>query len=140
MMYPATIEIYERLISTTKLKVFTEEVGDSSAVWLQFTLENGGSYRIRFISKSDGNDVAVRVFSLITVREEQAGTMLKVLNDLNKRFRFLKFVLDDHNNVQVEYDFTSNTASAADSAEEIIIRIVQILKDAYPEMMRALWV
>lgn len=139
MMYPATIEIYERLTATTKLKLFTEEVGESSAVWLQFGLQNGGSYRIRFISKSDGNDVAVRVFSLITVEEDQVDKILRVLNGLNKKFRFLKFVLDDKNNVHVEYDFTSNTASPADSAEEIVIRIVQILKDAYPEMMRALW-
>lgn len=138
MMHPATIEICEHLRKKTQLKVFTEEMGENSAVWLKVDLKNGGSYRIHFISHSEQNDVAVRVISLIRVDRMQIPGLLPVLNALNRRFRFVKFVLDDRGQVHLEYDFTLNTASVADSAEEIIVRIVRIIDEAYPEMMKAL--
>jgi len=123
-----------------KLKVFTEESETSSMVWLQFGIKNGGSYRIRFISRDDDNDVAVRVFGLISVdSEEQKAKVLPVLNRLNNEYRFIKFVMDKDGDVNLEYDYMADCPDPSASALEAVLRIVKMVDDTYPELMRAMW-
>ncbi len=139
MMYRATRRIYEELRKDSGLKVFTEEVGNSSVAWLQFGVKNGGSYRIRFISKDDDNDVAVRIFGLIKVSDFQKSRLLPVINSLNSKYRYAKFVLDDDGDLNVEYDYLVRCPDPAASAREIVVRFVQIVDESYPELMRAMW-
>ncbi len=138
-MFRSAQAIYNQLKNINGLKVFSEEIGGNSVVWLQFGIKNGGNYRIRFISKSDKNDVAVRVFAFISVEKDQIGKILPALNSLNSKYRFVKFVCEDDGNINIEYDFLWSCDAPEKSAEEIVIRIVQIVDDAYPEIMRALW-
>ena len=139
MMYRATRRIYEELRKDSGLKVFTEEIGNSSVAWLQFGVKNGGSYRIRFISKDDDNDVAVRIFGLIKVSDSQKSRLLPVINSLNSKYRYAKFVLDDDGDLNVEYDYLVRCPDPAASAREIVVRFVQIVDESYPELMRAMW-
>lgn len=139
MMYKMTQAIYEELKTDGGLKVFTEEIGDASVAWLQFGIKNGGSYRIRFISKDDDNDVAMRIFSLVTVEEEQRGKVLEVINSLNRKYRYAKFVLDKDGDINIEYDYLVRCPDPAVSAKELVIRMVKIVDESYPELMRAMW-
>lgn len=138
-MYKMTREIYQELKNTAGLKVFTEETDRSSQVWLQFGIKNGGSYRIRFISRDDDNDVAVRIYGLVTVEEENRAKVLPALNKLNGRFRYVKFAMDDDGEIDLEYDYLVRCPNPVASAEEIVIRMVKIVDEAYPELMRAMW-
>ena len=139
-MFKTTEIIYNELISSTDFKVFTEENENNSTVWLQFGIENGPSYRIKFISTSDNdNDVAVRVFSIISVDDEKKAKILPALNRINSHYRFVKFVIDNDNDINIEYDFLQSAVRVEASAEELIIRIVRIIDEAYPELMKALW-
>ncbi len=64
-MFDMTKKIYKALSeSKAEFKVFTDDDGEQSSVWLQFGTKNGSSYRIRFISRDNDNDVAVRVYGL----------------------------------------------------------------------------
>ena len=139
MMHQATRAIYNALKKVDGLKPFTDEVGESSNVWLQFPVDNGGSYRIRFISSDEDNDVSVRVFSLISLKGEQRTNILPAINFINNKFRFVKFVVDKDGDVNVEYDYPVRTIDPASSAEEIAIRFAQIIDDAYPILMKAMW-
>lgn len=138
MIHQATQAIYEAL-SRTKLKVFTEEVGEASQVWLQFGIDNGGSYRIRFISSDEDNDVSIRVYSLISLKGDQRVRILPALNFINNKYRFVKFVCDKDGDVNVEYDYPVRTINPAASAEEMIRRFVNIIDEAYPVLMKAMW-
>ena len=139
-MFKATKAIFGALKrSDMNLKVFTEENEKSSRVWLQFGAKNGSSYRIQFISTDDDNDVAVRVFGLISVEDGKGSRVLPVLNQLNSKFRYVKFVMDDDGDINVEYDFPVRATRVEDSAEEIVIRFVRIIDDAFPDLMHALW-
>lgn len=138
-MYRMTRAIYEVLRMKDGLKVFTEENAGSSHVWLQFSLKNGGSYKIRFISKDNDNDVSVRIFGLVTVSEAKKTRVLPVINNLNAKYRFVKFVMDDDGDINLEYDYLVRCPDPAASAVELIIRINQIVDNAYPELMRAMW-
>ncbi len=64
-MHQATRAIYEALTRVDGLKPFTEDNEKFSEVWLQFGLDAGGNYRIRFISTDEDNDVSIRVNKLL---------------------------------------------------------------------------
>ena len=138
-MFKMTTAIYNALKDEDGLKVFTDESEKSSNVWLQFGIKNGGSYRIKFISRDDDNDVAVRVYGLVSLEKDKSNAVLPILNQLNNKYRFVKFVLDDDGDVNIEYDYLMNCPNPAASARELIIRLVNIVDEAYPELMRALW-
>jgi len=138
-MFKATRAIYDALKTRDNLKVFTEENERSSEVWLQFTVDNGSPYRIKFISTDDDNDVAVRVFALIQVKEEKKPQVINVLNELNAKFRYAKFCCDSDGDVNIEYDYPVSASNPSESAHEILIRFVKIIDEAYPSLMRALW-
>ncbi len=138
-MYKATRNIYQELQKDSALKVFIEEDGNAGIVWLQFGIKNGGSYRIRFISKDDDNAVAVRVFGLLKIDDSHTNKLLPILNQLNCKYRYVKFVLDQEGDINVEYDYLLCCPNPAASAKEIVIRIVQIINESYPELMRAMW-
>ncbi|MBQ9967727.1 MAG: YbjN domain-containing protein [Oscillospiraceae bacterium] len=138
-MFQATQKIYDELKTDPDLKVFTEELDSASMVWLQFGLNNGGNYRIRFISRDDDNDVAVRIIGLVTVDDAQQSKVLPVLNKLNQKFRYAKFAMDDDGDINIEYDYLVRCPDPSASAREIMIRLVKIIDDAYPDIMRAMW-
>lgn len=139
MIYQATKLIHQHLSQAEGLKAFIDETENTSAVWLQFGIKNGGSYRIRFISTDNDNDVAVRIFSLLSVEDDKRPQVLQALNTLNRRFRFVKFTLDDDGDVNVEYDFPVSAGNLAAASKELVVRIVSIVDKAYPELMKAMW-
>ena len=138
-MFRMTREIYE-VLKKEDLKVFTEESDKASEVWLQFGIKSGGSYKIKFVSFDDDHDVAVRVMGLVTVRDEaRKEPVLQVVNRLNNTFRFVKFVLDDDGDVNLEYDYLVRCPDPTASVLELIVRITSIVDQAYPDLMRAIW-
>lgn len=138
-MFAATKRIYNALKAKEGLKVFTEENEKSSEVWLQFPVKNGGNYRIKFISTDNDNDVAVRVFGLLRMDDTQKAKILEALNALNVKYRYVKFCCDNDGDVNIEYDYPVRSENPENSAEEIVIRFVKIIDDAYPQLMHALW-
>lgn len=83
--------------------------------------------------------MSVRVFGLLRVDDDQRARILPALNELNVKYRFVKFCCDGDGDVNVEYDYPVNSISPAASAKEMVIRFTQIIDDAYPVLMRSLW-
>lgn len=137
-MYTATRKIYNELKKVGDLKVFTEENDDQSSVWLSFGINNGGSYRIKFISRDNDNDVAVRVFAFVHSEQKNAEKLYPVLNQLNVKYRYFKLCFDSDGDVNLEYDYPVKS-NPEESALELVVRIVKIIDEAYPLIMRALW-
>ena len=137
MIHKMTDAIYDTLTNKSGFKAFAEECGPASNVWLQFATDNNTPYQIRFISKNDDNDVAVRVFGLLKVDNSQSSKVLPLINRLNAAYRFVKFTLDDEGSVNLEYDYLHCCPDPAASAEEIVMRIVKIIEEAHPALLRA---
>ena len=138
-MFQASKAICNVLKKQHDLKVFTEDSDDSSEAWLSFRINNGPSYKIRFISRDNDNDVAVRVFALMSADEANRSKLLPVINELNAKYRYVKFVCDSDGDLNVEYDFPVTGSSPAESAGEIVARFVRIIDESYPVLMRAMW-
>lgn len=141
MIHQATEAIYEALKNADEdLKVFIEENGDASEAWLQFVVRNGSGYRIRYISEDEDNDVSVRVYGLINLKDQEyCDKIIPVLNKINNKFRYVKFFLDKDGDVNVTYDYPLDNSNPAGSAFEMMVRFVKIINEAYPMMMRAMW-
>ena len=107
-----------------------------------FSVDGGPNVMIKFISRDNDNDVAVRIHGLIskTPKEKQARVM-EACNVLNRKLRFLKFLLDTDGDINVEYDFPMHTADACigEMAYEIFLRAVRILDCEYSIFMKALY-
>ncbi len=140
MIYKMTKNIYDWFqVNKPDLKVFIDEGEKTSNVWLQFGIKNGGSYRVRFISSDDDNDVSVRAYAIVSVDSAKRSKVLEAINTVNDKYRYAKFVIDEDNDINVEYDFPVRSNNVEKCASEILSRFVNIIDEAYPVIMRAVF-
>lgn len=137
-MFKMTRMIHDTLKRDGKLKVFTVDGESSSAVWVQFMVGNADLHKIYFISQSDNNDVTVRIPRLACVARSRVADVLPVLNQLNREKRFLKFALDKGDYITVTYDCLESCPDPVSNALEIMCLMVDIVNDAYPQIMSVL--
>ena len=70
-----------------------------------FSINGGPQVEEWFISLDNGNDVAARVFRLVTrTPEDRRSRIEDACNILNRKVRHLKFSMDTDGDVNVEYD------------------------------------
>lgn len=143
MIYKATKLIKEEM-ERQGLKYSIEEFedGSGSTLLVRFTINNGPSLRVKFISLDDKNDVAIRLFRIVeNVAESKINEMLKAVNECNCEYRYLKFILDEEHDVNIEYDLAlrAEDTSIGTEACEILVRIVRIVDEVYPKFMKIIW-
>ena len=101
-------------------------------------LKNKGSVDILLIFQ--GNSVSIRSFRLFSVPEEKKDKIYEVCSDMNRKFRWVKFYVDDEDNtVTVADDAILLPESAGAEVFELMMRMAGIIDQAYPELMKALW-
>ncbi|MBR5722711.1 MAG: hypothetical protein IKX57_03710 [Oscillospiraceae bacterium] len=135
MVYQATQAIYDAL-KAHDLECGIEARDEFSAVHVGINTEKA-SFEVRFISRSEENDVALRIFNLLKFPEDRIESMLIAVNRCNFRFRFMCFCVDTRNNsIDVSYDFTAATDDIGEAAYELLMRSAGIIDDCYPELMK----
>lgn len=136
---PQRLKQIKEAFDHTDTKYSMNHFGDQ---WEIVAGVNGKSnvYELKFICKEDPNcAIAIRVFNLANVDESRTLQICQTLNRLNGKYRFVRFTLDSDNAVKVEYDVPVETSDVGPYAMEMLLRIVSIIDDAYPELMRDLW-
>ena len=72
-----------------------------------FSVDCGPNVIMRFISRDNDNDVAARIFGLITnTPKEKRARVMEACNVLNDTIRFMKFSLDTDGDINVDYAYT----------------------------------
>lgn len=107
-----------------------------------FSINCGPTIIVKFISHSDENDVAVRIFNLISkIPEERRSRVIEACNILNKEIRYMKFYPNSKWGINVEYDFPVYTPddSVGQIAFEMLIRMNRILNSEYDIFMKAIY-
>lgn len=107
-----------------------------------FSVDCGPNVIMRFISRDNDNDVAARIFGLISnTPKEKRTRVMEACNILNHKIRYMKFYLDTDGDINVEYDFPvrSPDDGIGEMAFEIFIRMMQILRSEYSIFMKALY-
>lgn len=111
-------------------------------ILIPFNVTGGAQVNVGFISRSDSNDVDVRVCPLISqIPEEKRLRLLEACNLVMNRQRHLKFVIDDAGNLNVEYDITQMVSDEVlpEIAVEMFARMQRILNEEYSYLMKALY-
>lgn len=146
MIYRATKEI-EQAFLAVDLKCQIGEREETSHV-IAGVSGNECQYRVLYISRDDDSDVSVRVFNLIQFPEEKLPQMLIKTNEMNNKYRFVKFVLDKSDNtIGIEFDFPLSQGNVGEMAKEILFRLMRMIdgnpekgeQGVYSEFMSAVW-
>lgn len=107
-----------------------------------FSVDCGPNVIMRFISRDNDNDVAARIFGLISnTPKEKRARVMEACNMLNHKIRYMKFYLDTDGDINVEYDFPVHSPDdgIGEMAFEIFVRMMQILDSEYSIFMKALY-
>ena len=64
---------------------------------------------------------------------------IRVCNDLNATYRWVKFYVDDDADIIADIDAVVDFGSCGAECLQLVRRIVNIVDESYPEIARALW-
>lgn len=135
--YPAPLQDIKDAFDRTDTKYRESSNGKVWEVVAGFTGKEK-NYSIKYMCTSPQDDsLAIRIFGIVSVERHQYGRVYPVLQQLQDKYRFLRFTLDKDGDVNVEYDMTCCSTGAGLAALEMAIRITQILDECYPQLKRA---
>ena len=85
------------------------------------------------------NHVTYKCFSVGDFPKDLYEKALAVCNKANKKYRWVKFFIDDENTITVSGDLILDERTCGDDCEEMVHRVVGIVDDVYPEFMKTRW-
>lgn len=94
---------------------------------------------VRAVFDDNGHTVAIRCYRLAHAKENSLVDVLNTCNELNNRFRWVKFAVDDDNDVNMEIDCIVNEDTSGEVVLELVQRLCNIADEAYPELMKAIY-
>lgn len=118
---------------------YEERPGKSDVVEIRFSGDNWNSIPIRFFFDKDETAVAVRCFSICMYNQNKLAAGLLKANEINNEYRWVRFYIDDDNEATAAIDAVITTETCAEVCYELMIRMLNIVDDVYPEFMKACW-
>ena len=94
---------------------------------------------IHLIFDEDGQSAQVVTSPIASVPAEKTAKLLLTLNECNHKFRWVKFYLDEDNDVVADADVLFDEQNVGDACVEIVMRTASIIDDAYAEIMKGVW-
>ncbi len=94
---------------------------------------------ISIVFDEDGESAQIISSPIASVPAEKTAKLLLTLNDCNHRFRWVKFYLDDDNDVVADADVIFDEQNVGAAVIEIVMRTASIIDDAYADIMKGIW-
>ena len=141
-MFQATELVYEALLR--RGRQVQDPGGRAACRWWRSGFR-GRNFAERaaciFLSNAEGNDVAVRAANLVKFPPERLDKLYAACNDVNRRYRFAKFVVDPAKDVvNMELDIPSRCENVGAVAEEMLVRAPCASSTrSTPRLMQATW-
>ena len=105
-----------------------------------FNADNAPSITVNVIFDKDGEGkVRFVVWSIGKFPESKLGAGMVACNALNAKYRWVKFYIDSDDEGCAEMDAIVDEDTAGEECHELLYRVVNIVDEAYPEIMRALY-
>ena len=136
------------MVSTLKMaKAFFESKGMNATV----VDENDNILRMGFKGDNtnvsviidfseDGGYVTFKSYNLCTFPAEKINQMYKLCSELNKGYKWVKFYVDESDNtITAQDDAVIQLDSCGQECYELVGRMVLIVDEAYPSMMKTIW-
>ncbi|MBO4450503.1 MAG: YbjN domain-containing protein [Clostridiales bacterium] len=113
---------------------------DGHAISTGFELNNREGLKILIIFDPNDESVALRAFNVAKIPADKKDSMFAVVNSLNTKYRWIKFVIDEEDNtITAEDDAVIQLDSCGEEVLECCKHIVAIVDKAYPEIMASLF-
>ena len=93
------------------------------------------------IGFDEDNDphVTFKCFSIGEFPKDKYAKALVTCNRSNLKYRWVKFFLNENNEVTVSGDMILDEQTCGNNCEEMVHRVVGIVDDTYPEFMKTRW-
>ena len=116
-----------------------ENEGKSDWVSVKYSADNMESINLSFFFDQDCQSFALRVFSIAKVPQNKIPAVLSVCNELANEYRWVRFYVDNDNEITASYDGVIDVDTAAPVCYELLGRTLSIVDEGYPRFMKALW-
>jgi len=112
---------------------------ESNIVKIVYGGENLDTITIFVIFDEDGDPlVQLKCWNIAGFKGKEALAM-EICNQLNARFRWVKFYVDKDSDVIADLDAMIDIDSCGEEVLAMVRRMVSILDDAYPSIAKARW-
>lgn len=115
---------------------------DFDTIRLNYRGGNCPSIPVNFTFSDDGRNVAIHSFSIAKIDKEDGKQYLAALltcSELNKKYRWVKFYLDDDNEITAEDDAVIDPYTTGEECYKLLRHMVNIIDEAYPIIMTMVW-
>lgn len=110
---------------------------DEHTVSVSYRCDNISSVTVFvFFDRNGKNLVRFVAGHLVSFRGEKRAPGITLCNDLNARYRWVKFYLDENSELVVQSDAIVDLNNAGSICAEIVSRMVNIIDEAYPAIMK----
>lgn len=93
-----------------------------------------------YVSFDEDGDSMIQVYCFeIANFNNNAAAGLFACNELNKKYRWVKFYLDKDNDIICSLDAYIDDVTCGEECLKLVRRVVNITDEAYPTFMKALW-
>jgi len=113
----------------------------NNIVSISYTGSNAQSITILVSFDPDGNNlVEFGCYSIGSCKsDEKYANAIVLCNEMNKKYRWVKFFVDDDRSIVGKADAIVDSSSVGSECAEMVSRMVGIIDDVYPEFMRLMW-
>ena len=106
-----------------------------------FGMENVDVVRIYIFFDEDNSACTIKTFDYVKVPKEKYGKIYKVLNHLNREYRWIKFALnEDEGYVVLSDDAVIQLDTCGEEIFRLMNQLALVADDAYPGIQKELWV
>ncbi len=134
-MYNTIAEI-EKTFQSVGLACKSHDEGNLSFLETVLT-DKSCTATARLISNGNDQDTKLITNAFVTVPPRKQEAALVLLNEMNRSFKFAKFVMGDDGGVYGEYDIPAclNKSGPGAAALEVTLRFAQIINDVYRKIV-----
>lgn len=134
-----TTKKFLQYMDKSQIKYEVQEREKHDWIGVTFTGENLRAIILQFFFSKEADDFALRIFSIAKVPENSKVDVLKVCNDLMNKYRWLRFYLDENNEVTAAYDASVPSEPDDRIFAMTMFNAINIIDECYPKIMKALW-
>lgn len=115
------------------------ECRDGNSIAVLFAGENLKTIPVNLFFDPDGEHmVMIDCWEIFKVPRDKIEKAYALFNGLNEKYRWVKFYVDSDFDVRVQSDAIMSEENAGEVCREIVLRTVNIIDEAYLDIVRTL--
>lgn len=129
--------LFTRFLDRNEIK-YTEV--KENVVKVVYTGDNLKTIPIFVFFDADGDPlVSLKCWEIANFKDEKLASGIIACNDLNKQYRWVCFYVDDDSDVIAQIDSYVDEETCGSVVTSLVKRMVNIIDEGYPTIMKSLW-